>query len=185
MNMAKTTLIVWFVCIATIPELYSAARLPEDYSWVLDGKERQYKLFVDGSSVVEQTQEVCSKSTAEYCADIQDHISAQFYGNFYTPTRPRSTIEDFHASRIDIVKYVASRYNYKRYLEIGCQSDKTFGNVNHMFEVTVGVDPASGGTHRMTSDDFFAQNTQTFDVIFIDGLHEAHQVCAMCVWCTF
>eukprot|EP01034_Spumella_vulgaris_P005623 gene5623-7181_t len=28
----------------------------------------------------------------------------------------------------------------------------------------------------MTSDDFFAQNTEFFDVIFVDGLHEANQV---------
>lgn len=39
-----------------------------------------------------------------------------------------------------------------------------------------GVDPAQGGTHRQTSDDFFAQNDRKFDVIFIDGLHEYHQV---------
>jgi predicted O-methyltransferase YrrM len=28
----------------------------------------------------------------------------------------------------------------------------------------------------MTSDDFFKQNTETFDLVFIDGLHEAPQV---------
>lgn len=28
----------------------------------------------------------------------------------------------------------------------------------------------------MTSDDFFASNTRTFDLVFIDGLYEAHQV---------
>jgi SAM-dependent methyltransferase len=28
----------------------------------------------------------------------------------------------------------------------------------------------------MTSDVFFAQNRQYFDIVFVDGLHEAHQV---------
>lgn len=28
----------------------------------------------------------------------------------------------------------------------------------------------------MSSDEFFSQNRHTFDIIFIDGLHEAHQV---------
>lgn len=40
------------------------------------------------------------------------------------------------------------------------------------FEVVVGVDPLLGGTHRMTSDAFFAANTEHFDLIFIDGLHQ-------------
>ena len=40
----------------------------------------------------------------------------------------------------------------------------------------VGVDPVSGGTIRATSDQFFSKNTENFDCIFIDGLHEYHQV---------
>ena len=43
--------------------------------------------------------------------------------------------------------------------------------------VDVGVDPFSGGNIRMKSDDFFLQNKQSFDCIFIDGLHEYDQVC--------
>ncbi|HXV01633.1 MAG TPA: class I SAM-dependent methyltransferase, partial [Caulobacteraceae bacterium] len=39
----------------------------------------------------------------------------------------------------------------------------------------VGVDPAQGGTHRMTSDAFFAGNEERFDVVFIDGLHTYDQ----------
>ena len=38
------------------------------------------------------------------------------------------------------------------------------------------VDTQSGGTHRMTSDQFFAENKSTFDLIFIDGLHVYEQV---------
>ena len=40
----------------------------------------------------------------------------------------------------------------------------------------IGVDPVSGGTLRMKSDFFFKKNTDKFDCIFIDGLHEYHQV---------
>jgi len=40
----------------------------------------------------------------------------------------------------------------------------------------VGVDPASGETHCMTSDEFFANNKEVFDVVFIDGLHKYEQV---------
>jgi hypothetical protein len=46
--------------------------------------------------------------------------------------------------------------------------------------VAVGVDPVSGGTHRMTSDDYFFNNSLTekrmFDLIFIDGDHRSEQV---------
>lgn len=38
-----------------------------------------------------------------------------------------------------------------------------------------GVDPVSGGTIRVTSDEFFSTNTKRFDVVFIDGLHEHEQ----------
>ena len=40
----------------------------------------------------------------------------------------------------------------------------------------VGVDPVSGGTVRATSNQFFKNNEETFDCIFIDGLHEYDQV---------
>ena len=40
----------------------------------------------------------------------------------------------------------------------------------------VGVDPVSGGTIRVTSDNFFRTNKEKFDCIFIDGLHKYAQV---------
>ena len=61
-----------------------------------------------------------------------------------------------------------------KYLEIGCASNTLFDSVASNFKT--GVDPASGGTHRMTSDEFFATNKEIFNVIFIDGLHEYEQV---------
>jgi hypothetical protein len=66
------------------------------------------------------------------------------------------------------------------YLEIGCADNALFDAV--MARRKVGVDPRKGGTHRMTSDDFFAAARQRgaeadrFDVVFIDGLHLYEQV---------
>ena len=40
----------------------------------------------------------------------------------------------------------------------------------------IGVDPLSGGNLKMTSDEFFKNNTKNFDCIFIDGLHIYEQV---------
>ena len=59
------------------------------------------------------------------------------------------------------------------YLEIGCDKNFLFRSV--FAADKVGVDPESGGTVRMTSDAFFAQNDRQFDVVFVDGLHEYGQ----------
>lgn len=61
-----------------------------------------------------------------------------------------------------------------RYLEIGCAGNALFDAVPLRHKT--GVDPARGGTVRATSGDYFATNRDTFDVIFIDGLHEYPQV---------
>lgn len=78
--------------------------------------------------------------------------------------------------RTDIIQYLIDKNNYKTYLEIGCQQDVNFNAI--CIDHKVGVDPELGGTHRMTSDEFFDKNKEKFDVVFIDGLHENHQVTA-------
>ena len=61
------------------------------------------------------------------------------------------------------------------YLEIGCANNDLFDAV--MAGRKVGVDPLRGGTHRLTSDVFFAGcGGEPFDVVFIDGLHLYDQV---------
>jgi hypothetical protein len=80
-------------------------------------------------------------------------------------------------NRIALVNYLVSVSGgfSCNYLEIGCASNDLFNSV--MSSNKTGVDPKSGGTERMTSDQFFeANNNRTFDVIFIDGLHEYSQV---------
>lgn len=81
-----------------------------------------------------------------------------------------------HYNRIAIVNRAVCEFGPAnvRYLEIGCESNICFDAI--LAHDKTGVDPAAGGTHRMTSDAFFAQNTKTFDVVFIDGLHAYEQV---------
>lgn len=77
-------------------------------------------------------------------------------------------------SRVALVNRLVWARPDARYLEIGCDDDILFHAVP--LANKVGVDPVKGGTHRMTSDDFFAANTEQFDIIFIDGLHTYEQV---------
>ena len=73
-----------------------------------------------------------------------------------------------------IVQDTIDRKKYKSYLEIGCFNNDLFNRIN--CQKKVGVDPYSGGTIRKTSDNFFLENKETFDCIFIDGLHYYQQV---------
>ena len=77
-------------------------------------------------------------------------------------------------SRLEIVQNIIKKKNLKKYLEIGCFDDELFNYVK--CEKKVGVDPVSGGTIRATSDQFFRDNKEKFDCVFIDGLHEYQQV---------
>ena len=131
-----------------------------------------------GDSVYEKLYGYCVEaSNPDECIAVMNYVSFTIYPpNMYTPSRPNSTIEDFLASRYDVLSYLGGKYSYESYLEIGCAEDITFNKLRETFAVSLCVDPVNGGTHRMTSDDFFASNTRTFDIIFIDGLHEAHQV---------
>jgi hypothetical protein len=122
----------------------------------------------------------------QYCEDRADKLFKIWFGMEYFPglyTSGNNHTADFLATRGTILALLAHKRGYKTYLEIGTHEDAIFGPAQQMFELAVGVDPNTGGTHRMKSDDFFYQNwnssePQTFDLIFIDGLHEANQVCA-------
>lgn len=78
--------------------------------------------------------------------------------------------------RTDLINYLIAIKEYKTYLEIGVAGG------DNLFEIRiphkVGVDPGihSPAHFHLTSDEFFAKNKETFDIIFIDGLHHYEQV---------
>ena len=77
--------------------------------------------------------------------------------------------EETNGERIEIINHLIKKTDGINYLEIGCDKNVVFSQINCINKV--GVDPNSGGTIRDTSDNFFKTNKQKFDVIFIDGLH--------------
>ena len=77
-------------------------------------------------------------------------------------------------SRLDLIRKIINKNNYKSYLEIGCDDNKIFNSI--YLREKIGVDPYIGGNFRGTSDEFFLQNKKKFDLIFIDGLHIYNQV---------
>lgn len=98
--------------------------------------------------------------------------------------------------RWDIINHLINKNNYKNYLEIGYYKGWSFDRVE--CEQKTAVDPhpckepwmesVERGTlielnndllYKLPSDDFFslpAIQNQLWDIIFIDGLHEAKQV---------
>jgi predicted O-methyltransferase YrrM len=83
-------------------------------------------------------------------------------------------------SRTELLNHLVARHHYRRYLEIGVRNPRdNFWHIDAL--VKESVDPQARATHRMTSDAFFLQHAaqvdrQTFDLIFVDGLHLADQV---------
>ena len=79
--------------------------------------------------------------------------------------------------RNDLINYLINLYDYKSYLEIGVAEGGNFVQID--CEKKIGVDPYDAYpeiTFMMPSDEFFNNNTDMFDIIFIDGLHQKTQV---------
>jgi hypothetical protein len=114
--------------------------------------------------------------TQDEFEEVVDKIHFSMYGRCdYAPRVASRAAEDLEFCRDDIIRSLISTYNYRYYLEIGCFQDEVFSQIAPLMDVAVGVDPKSGGTLHMTSDQFFAQNEQRFDLVFIDGDHTAKQ----------
>lgn len=79
--------------------------------------------------------------------------------------------------RWDILNNFIQERKFSTYLEIGIHDpNENFNKI--LCQTKIGVDPdiSANATFVLTSDEFFKQNANKFDIIFIDGLHEAHQV---------
>lgn len=78
--------------------------------------------------------------------------------------------------RTEILQTLINKIQAKRYLEIGVGPGMNFRQINCEHKVSVDPNPTVPVTFKVSSDDFFNQNTDNFDVIFIDGLHWSKQV---------
>ena len=100
-------------------------------------------------------------------------------------------------TRTDIINSLIKRYGYETYLEIGLDNpDNNYNHIlcrhkecvdpfnpeDHKNGFDIPMDEATMNrietvlTYRLTSDEFFENNTKTYDIVFIDGLHTKEQV---------
>lgn len=85
-----------------------------------------------------------------------------------------SAPEDRLLDKTYLINWLFEHNPYHSYLEIGTRFNDCLSKIQAPCKV--GVDPCTGGTHRLTSDEYFATCRRTFDVILIDGLHYSEQV---------
>lgn len=79
--------------------------------------------------------------------------------------------------RTDVINILVKKYGLISYLEIGTQyRENNFNHVKCSRKICVDPDSNAKADHIMTSDDFFEKNNETYDCIFIDGMHEHNQV---------
>jgi len=78
--------------------------------------------------------------------------------------------------RTDIIQGLIDKIGAKAYLEIGMGPGLNFEEIVCEHKICIDPTPTVEVMFSLTSDDFFAQNEETFDVIFIDGLHWSEQV---------
>ena len=94
--------------------------------------------------------------------------------------------------RYDLINALIKKYNYKSYLEIGVRDNHCFNKIK--IQDKSGVDPMKDDweiekgeksgwdsskvpvKYRITSDEYFDNYDENYDIIFIDGLHENEQV---------
>lgn len=86
-------------------------------------------------------------------------------------------------TKADIINRLIQQNNYKSYLEIGVAAGENYNQI--VCEYKSNVDPCFDDkdsqdrnivVNLMTSDEFFEKTEETFDIIFIDGLHVYEQV---------
>lgn len=85
---------------------------------------------------------------------------------------------DLVLNRADLINWLIVEHGYKSYLEIGIEDGGNFSQIRCPDKT--GVDPSMACPEptikRCSSEEFFARNSRTFDLVFIDGLHHADVV---------
>lgn len=77
-------------------------------------------------------------------------------------------------TRTQLINFLVRQRNAKRYLEIGTTGkDNHFDSVDCQYRVCVSNNP--GASFRGSSNDYFRQHREKFDLIFIDGHHTEEQ----------
>jgi len=79
-------------------------------------------------------------------------------------------------NRTEIIQTLIDKIDAKSYLEIGISAGDNWKKIRCDRKLSVDPEPLSKADRVLTSDEFFEKNEETFDVIFIDGLHHADQV---------
>lgn len=84
-------------------------------------------------------------------------------------------------NRSKIIQHCIDEHSYESYLEIGfgdsANPNNNWPKISAPKKVCVDPwDTTPDFVLKMTSDEFFRSNTETFDVVFIDGDHRAEQV---------
>lgn len=79
--------------------------------------------------------------------------------------------------RSEIINKFIKKYKLKSYLEIGTRHKAdNFDKIKCREKFCIDPDPNAEADFELTSDEFFKINNKKYDCIFIDGLHEGHQV---------
>lgn len=78
--------------------------------------------------------------------------------------------------RYEMINYLIAQNKYKAYLEVGCANGKCQALVKAATKLGIDPDPKAVADMYITSDEFFCRDSRKWDIIFIDGLHEEHQV---------
>lgn len=88
----------------------------------------------------------------------------------------KDSFEGWKINRWEIINFLISKFDYKKYLEIGVMVSNNFNRIS--VDIKESVDPQYEATHQMTSDLFFdsIEESSKYDIIFIDGLHHSEQV---------
>ena len=79
-------------------------------------------------------------------------------------------------TRTEIIQSLINKIGAKKYLEIGMGPGTNFKAIVCDHKICVDPTPTVPVTFSLTSDAFFEQNKDKYDVIFIDGLHWSEQV---------